>query len=47
MTIKPNYKYMKYVRTLTIITDWLYIRAEFPQPFTPYIDTLLQYVKNY
>ncbi len=26
---------------------WLYIRAEFPQPFAPYIDTLLQYVKNY
>lgn len=26
---------------------WLYIRAEFPQPFTPYIDPLLQYVKNY
>ena len=26
---------------------WFYIRAEFPQPFTPYIDTLLQYVKNY
>ena len=26
---------------------WLYIRAEFPQEFTPYIDILLQYVKNY
>jgi hypothetical protein len=26
---------------------WLYIRAEFPQPFAPYIDTLLQYVKSY
>lgn len=26
---------------------WFYIRAEFPQPFAPYIDTLLQYVKNY
>ena len=26
---------------------WLYIRAEFPQEFTPYIDPLLQYVKNY
>ena len=26
---------------------WIYIRVEFPQPFAPYIDTLLQYVKNY
>jgi hypothetical protein len=26
---------------------WIYIRAEFPQEFTPYIDVLLQYVKNY
>lgn len=26
---------------------WFYIRAEFPQPFAPYIDALLQYVKNY
>ena len=26
---------------------WLYIRAEFPQEFTPYIDMLLQGVKNY
>ncbi len=26
---------------------WIYIRVEFPQPFAPYIDKLLQYVKNY
>ena len=26
---------------------WIYIRCEFPQPFAPYIDPLLQYVKNY
>ena len=26
---------------------WIYIRAEFPQEFTPYIDMLLQGVKNY
>ena len=26
---------------------WLYIRAEFPQAFTNYIDPLLQYVRKY
>ena len=34
-------------KDIKVDSVWLYIRAEFPQEFTPYIDILLQYVKNY
>jgi hypothetical protein len=35
------------LKDIKVDSVWLYIRAEFPQEFTPYIDILLQYVKNY